>query len=691
MFELHTFADLNPLTSQQIRHEYGGKALGLYEAEQAQIEVPPVYLVGSNVHEAFMQQDPPDEIETFTELATQFVEENILFRALDGELFAVRSSSQDEDSSSKSFAGIFETRLNVPRDQLPEAIAYVWSSFLLEKAKSYQAKDHRMGVIIQPMIEAKFSGICFTRHPSPANVFENKQLIIEYAPVVGEKVVGGEVIPQRIIGSSDTISRASEHGWTDELLDAIFKLKKHVHHDADIEFVIDHQERFWLLQQRPISQIYNSNRLDLTGYTRHYKRILPPLDIELFIDGCCRYLPSYLELSIGLDEWMVMVSNNQGTQELWVHDILNQALVQGVSEKIKEDESYLDRIHRRYMHHFEQLQQAPPSDLFSWFEWITPLSAHYYVPMVIVEALHETILREIRSIDPQNAEHDLFELSTKGVRSLIDQLDHLLSALKDRPYEECADDLADIAHKFGFLNCRMPYDEPYSPKDLFDMISTAQMPPPPPPLDTTKYFSKPHLKKRLDDLREWIRIRNQEMECFYASYQRARPLIESTCDTLGITQKEFWQSPKSSLLQNQPNPLPAPTIFQSRGQTQVTDQVEVTYPQATSTEGLKGQTVYGKGKLKGKVHLLFSPDDFKTPPPRPCILVTGMTTPDFVPLLRKHYDAIITDEGGILCHAAIIAREIPIPSLVGTGIASDCLKDGMEIEIDFDRGIVLFD
>ena len=69
------------------------------------------------------------------------------------------------------------------------------------------------------------------------------------------------------------------------------------------------------------------------------------------------------------------------------------------------------------------------------------------------------------------------------------------------------------------------------------------------------------------------------------------------------------------------------------------------------------------------------------------ILVTNMTTPDFVPIMKK-VKAIITKEGGMTCHAAIISRELGVPCVVGTKVAMQVLKDGDLVEIDAGKGIV---
>lgn len=69
------------------------------------------------------------------------------------------------------------------------------------------------------------------------------------------------------------------------------------------------------------------------------------------------------------------------------------------------------------------------------------------------------------------------------------------------------------------------------------------------------------------------------------------------------------------------------------------------------------------------------------------VLVTEMTTPDFVPAMRKA-KAIVTDTGGRTCHAAIVSRELGIPCVVGTGTATHMLKNGQVVTVDGAKGLV---
>jgi pyruvate,water dikinase len=70
------------------------------------------------------------------------------------------------------------------------------------------------------------------------------------------------------------------------------------------------------------------------------------------------------------------------------------------------------------------------------------------------------------------------------------------------------------------------------------------------------------------------------------------------------------------------------------------------------------------------------------------ILVAEMTSPDWLPVMR-HAGALVTDEGGVTCHAAIVSRELRIPCVVGTGNATRLLRNSQLVTVDGSRGEVL--
>ncbi len=105
----------------------------------------------------------------------------------------------------------------------------------------------------------------------------------------------------------------------------------------------------------------------------------------------------------------------------------------------------------------------------------------------------------------------------------------------------------------------------------------------------------------------------------------------------------------------------------------------------TKNKELKGTSAC-LGKCEGVVKIIMHHEEFHKMN-KGDILVTGMTRPEFVPLMRMA-GAIITDEGGITSHAAIISRELHKPCIIGTKIATRILKDGDIVEVDADRGVV---
>jgi len=98
-------------------------------------------------------------------------------------------------------------------------------------------------------------------------------------------------------------------------------------------------------------------------------------------------------------------------------------------------------------------------------------------------------------------------------------------------------------------------------------------------------------------------------------------------------------------------------------------------------------TIANQGKVIGKAKIIFSPSKDGHKLKKGDILVTSMTNLDFIPLMSKAA-AIVTDEGGLLCHAAIISREMKKPCIVGTNIATKVLKDNDKILVNANHGVI---
>jgi pyruvate, water dikinase len=100
---------------------------------------------------------------------------------------------------------------------------------------------------------------------------------------------------------------------------------------------------------------------------------------------------------------------------------------------------------------------------------------------------------------------------------------------------------------------------------------------------------------------------------------------------------------------------------------------------------IKGETA-SRGVYAGKVRIIKDASELNKIE-KGDVMVTKMTTPDMVPAMQKA-GAIVTDEGGMTCHAAIVSREMGTPCIVGTEHATEILKDAQEITVHATRGIV---
>lgn len=92
------------------------------------------------------------------------------------------------------------------------------------------------------------------------------------------------------------------------------------------------------------------------------------------------------------------------------------------------------------------------------------------------------------------------------------------------------------------------------------------------------------------------------------------------------------------------------------------------------------------GKAVGTARIVLNQADFSNFQ-KGDVLVASMTRPEYVPLM-KLAAAIITDEGGITCHAAVVSRELGVPCIIGTQVATRLIKEGDLVEIDANHGVV---
>jgi len=213
------------------------------------------------------------------------------------------------------------------------------------------------------------------------------------------------------------------------------------------------------------------------------------------------------------------------------------------------------------------------------------------------------------------------------------------------------------------------------------------------------------LRALVQTVQEAVYFRNFRGEKLYESSRYLRPLLQEIAKRLSVSEKElvYLTTCEMRKLLELKKTADKQVIHQRMESfaflTNVNDngvitgkELEAARKCVTISEApdrgsmiVKGQTGFA-GKVQGLVCLVNDLKDLQHVK-EGCILVTPSTTPAYVPVLSK-ISAIVTNEGGILCHAALISREMKIPCVIGTKNATRILKDGDMVEVDADNGIV---
>ncbi len=240
--------DLSEATGQD-RAILGGKATVLAELSTAGFAVPP----GAVITAAAL--DNADE-----DAALQAAAER-----LGGDRFAVRSSGAAEDLPGASYAGMYETLLNVPAARLADAVRRCFAAATSQRVAAYHGRQGggsaAMAVLIQPMVDAMAAGVAFTAHPVTG---DRSQTLVAAVAGLGDPLVSGEASGEEwlITGREAALTRRNPDGTvlSQEQAHEVAQLARRVaaHYEGspqDIEWAIDHAGKLWLLQARPMTAV----------------------------------------------------------------------------------------------------------------------------------------------------------------------------------------------------------------------------------------------------------------------------------------------------------------------------------------------------------------------------------------------------------------------------------------------------
>ena len=168
-----------------------------------------------------------------------------IHEALGAQLYAVRSASLSEDGSESSLAGCFHSSVAIPPERLSLGIEEV----LFHPKNQEAVQKGRFSIFVQKFCEAEYSGVCFTRDPAGL-----RHMVLEVVLGACSRLVSGESTPERFTAFHGGPYPQILGNAADTLWQTMEQIEHQFEFPQDVEWCFAEQ-RFWILQSRPISTI----------------------------------------------------------------------------------------------------------------------------------------------------------------------------------------------------------------------------------------------------------------------------------------------------------------------------------------------------------------------------------------------------------------------------------------------------
>lgn len=725
----------------------GGKGASLGEMTQAGIPVPPGFVILAGAFEQFLKEtDLNVEIDSIlhtvnhqemhtVEHASERIQKLILeakmpediaseikseFTKLGAEFVAVRSSATAEDSASAAWAGQLDSFLNTNEETLLANVKKCWASLFTPRAVFYRFETYlRQGfggqeglhdqkisvaVVVQKMVASEKSGIAFSVHPVTE---DRNQLIIEAGFGLGEAIVSGQITPDSYVVEKDDS-------------------KNIVHSLASTEKQVDTQQE---AEINPVQKFINL----MTG-----RNLWPPLNNYTFFgQGSAfnteKYFGDYYPNLPPLH--LILITKEGESMQVLPSDTLEycsryifRLYVDGSKEAqnrfrdFDEVEKHISCLYEEYTS--QKVSETRTDELLKTMDGIRDriwrlncyiMFTLYFDKEICLDVLknaNSSISEKRLNLIWERATHPAVESFEKAqqryiLRTIVEnksrefRIEHARFIFTNYFGVEALEDVAKkVDSEYGTFSNEQAL---LKLSELDNELS-----------EEKTAFNDWHQTLPKDEQRlVWyiqriIEYRDRRKNLFAKAYViwwliYEKVLLEAQIDHSLITYIQFDEIMrgaeylKSHHAEIEARKHGAALFIEFNGTItlepvdyeKAKQQLTEFYIEST-TSGQKENEIKGQvgspGKIQGRVRVVLNAskaEHFE----HGDILVTGMTRPEFVPLM-KNSSAVITDEGGITCHAAIVSRELKKPCIIGTKFATQVLHDGDLVEVDADNGVV---
>ena len=731
-------------------------------------------------------------------------------------LYAVRSSGTKEDLDNYSFAGQYQTFLNIKKDDVLNKIIGCYKSMFSEVILSYFVNNNistdylKMSVIVQEMVSSEYSGICFTVDPISGN---DKTMLIEIGEGLGENIVGGQNKPEQYYFDwyENKCEIPKNNHFIDEkmLMNISIEFKKimeYFGYPCDIEFAIVKNE-LYILQARKITKIEYQGYRDiwttadfkdggvsatictsymwsLYEYIWEYtlrkfvldSKILKENDLnrklgEMFFARCYWNLSvvkkamsqvvGYKEREFDSEYGIKMNYEGDGeTTKLTLKslkDIIRMAIAQKkiLNTRNKNAEKYKADLLDKYYIYKNNYDRRQINDIKkSWYElthedYLQSESTYFW--QIFINTIHQslykdgllkyvseseylTLLGSIEDISHLLPFYDMWDVSRK-IRNNNDifkywQEKEIEEIIKDIDSEKIREDFSDIRNlvkNYGYhsdkeldvtykcyyeditpfintLKDMVFLEDKYSPaqdkkrgKEAYEKILEnikAKV--------SSKKYKK--IQTKVLNMRKMLWWREEFRDVSTRFYYLIRvytielaklfvqeKIIENIDDIWFLKVGDIWNYLDDKITDNnikeiiEKNKIYYNSYRNYMSENEIGQNLGANDTEKNYDNAIKGLGA-NNGKVVGIARVIENFDEIDRLQKND-ILVTKFTDTGWTPKFAI-LSGIVTEYGGILCHAAIVSREYGIPAIVSCHEALNKIKDGQKIMIDGATGIV---
>ncbi len=640
----------------------GGKGASLGEMIQNGISVPDGFVVLSDAFEKFLKEtDLNVEIDTVlhtvdhdivhtVEDASERIQSLILkseipkdiskkikkeFKKLDSKFVAVRSSATAEDSLSEAWAGQLDSFLNTTEEDLLENVRKCWASLFTPRAIFYrfEKKLHKeiisVAVVIQKMVESEVSGIAFSVHPVTE---DRNQIIIEAGFGLGEAIVSGSITPDSYV------------------------VEKEPRRIIDIN--VNVQNKKLVRSEKGGNEWIDLSKEEGEKQVLTEKQILELSELILKIEN--HYgVPQDIEWAFKEGKFYIVQSRPITT--------LKKNRISG--ESVDEYKKFMIRSFPLFFYKcWYQEERFGLPNLCGGMMFLDPifiykknqgtdvlynLSDELQIPIILISYFNRHVdkLRKLTKNYKKNY-NNLIEVSKSQNISDIEKLKKIFSI---------SSEMFAILTAMNLIgNCT----NKNIGKEIVELSNETRK--------STEDFVHISISAMLDVVnkilpKEYIKYN------YFITYNEIVGKLP-TIEELKKRKEGYIYYNHNIYYKNELN------CFLKKFGFMILDEEKYEVKKI-----IEGNSAYC-GKVKAKVKKIFEVNQIDKIKEGD-VLVASMTTPDLI-LAMKKASAFVTDEGGLVCHAAIMAREMRKPCIIGTKIATQVLKDGDLVEVDADEGVV---